>query len=105
AFIIMQRAGIDSLRFAVLNADGHQQRREIRRDKYFGFVFTHFWRIGVWTAIGHGRKSQGVALLARKQQAGADSHGESVWKRAGKRAAVAHVGAFREADDIAFSSG
>ena len=91
AFIIMQRAGIRCLRFAVLNADGHQLRREIRRDKNFGFVFTHFGRIGVRTAIGYGREGQSIALLARKQQAGANPYRESIRKRTGKRAAVFHV--------------
>ena len=103
AFIVMQRAGINRLRFAVLDADGHQERREIRRNKDFGFVFTHFWRIGVGTAIGHGRKRQGIALLARKQQARTNPHREPVRERIGKRAAVFHMGAVREADDIALS--
>ena len=99
----MQRAGIRCLCLTVLNADGHQQRREIRRNKNFGFVFPAFWRIRVRTAIGHGGKGQGIALFTRKQQARADADREAMRERIGKCAAVAHVRAFGEADDIAFS--
>lgn len=103
AFIVMQRSRVHGLRFTVLHADRHQQRGEIRGNKDFGIVFPHFWRIRVRTAIGHGRKRQRIALLARKQQARTHPHREPVRERIGKRAAVFHMGAVREADDIALS--